>query len=60
MATANVPSSLILLTLIIEAIGSSETTALTRATRRHIPEDGNLQDQFYLLKIFCEIIYTYI
>jgi hypothetical protein len=40
LATANVvPSSLILSTLIMEAIHSFDTSVLTRATERRIPED---------------------
>jgi hypothetical protein len=35
-----VPRSLILFTLMMKAIRSSETLVGTRATRRHIPEDG--------------------
>jgi hypothetical protein len=46
-----VPSSPFLVTLIMEAICSSETSVLTRAKRRHIPEDGSRQPLFLLVYV---------
>jgi hypothetical protein len=43
LVTANiVPSSPVLVTLMMEAIRYSETSVLTRATRHYSPEDGIL------------------
>jgi hypothetical protein len=43
LVTANfVSSSLIISTLMMKAIRSSETSVLTRAIQHHIPEDGIL------------------
>jgi cobalamin synthase len=39
------PSSPILVTLMMEAVRSFETSLLTRATRRNIPYDGILQKE---------------
>jgi hypothetical protein len=44
LVTANVPSSLLLVTLMMEALRSSETLIPKRATRHNISEDGILHN----------------